>query len=179
MSKKNARGASSHVQLNAVRPALLAETSRNISLAGLSCPSLRPRSAPRVFSYMAMREPAHIRCLASASSLRVMKPSSAPVLLPLGAAAKLATLRRLDNARSWTRIEDIRHCLGCGAQFSGREIQIFFFADGSPSLRAHCPTPDCEAPLSDWVWPRESVYIPGARERALQSPSHHFPSEVR
>lgn len=106
-----------------------------------------------------------------------MKTAPPQVHLPLGPAAQLATLRRLDESRSWTTIDDIRHCLGCGRQFSAQEIQIFFFADSSPSLRAHCPTPGCEAPLSDWVWPRESVLIPGAQERALQSPSHFFPKD--
>lgn len=106
---------------------------------------------------------------------RTMKTTSPPIHLPLGPAAKLATLRRLDESRPWNTIDDIRHCLGRGGQFSGREIQIFFFADASPSLRAHCPTADCEATLNDWVWPREGVVIPGAQESALQSPSLFFP----
>ncbi|MEP6822054.1 MAG: hypothetical protein ABI946_06870 [Chthoniobacterales bacterium] len=101
-----------------------------------------------------------------------MTKNSPPVHLPLGPAAKLATLRRLDEARSWTTIDDIRDCLRCGGQFSGQQVQVFYCADSSPALRAHCPTPDCEAPLSEWVWPRENALVPGAQEKAVQSPPH-------
>lgn len=97
-----------------------------------------------------------------------------PIPLPLGSAAKLSALRRLDSSRPWKSLDDTRRCLQCGRQFTGRDIQIIFLGERGAILRAHCPTASCEAPVNDWVLPREQVYIPGAEEKAVQPPLRFF-----
>ncbi|MEP6822053.1 MAG: hypothetical protein ABI946_06865 [Chthoniobacterales bacterium] len=76
------------------------------------------------------------------------------LILPLDDQEKLAALREVDVHRSWRSLDDRRHCLVCGHDVGGRQIQIVVYADGSGPRRGRCPTGGCNSIPMDWALPR-------------------------
>jgi hypothetical protein len=76
---------------------------------------------------------------------------------------KLEVLRRLDQFRHWSSLDDKRYCLGCGKLFTGRQIQVIGGTRGAGPLRIICPTQRCPAIPMDWVLPTEEMLADSAR----------------
>jgi hypothetical protein len=76
---------------------------------------------------------------------------------------KLATLRRLDQFRHWSSLDDKRYCLGCGKLINGWQIQVIGGSRGAGPLRIICPTERCPAIPMDWVPPNEEMLADRSR----------------
>jgi hypothetical protein len=64
---------------------------------------------------------------------------------------KLSALRRLDQFRKWSSLNDRRRCLRCGRIIKGEEIELVGGERGCGPLRARCPTDGCDSIPLDWV----------------------------
>lgn len=63
---------------------------------------------------------------------------------------RLKILQAADNDRVWNSLEDKRVCLRCKKTIAGHEIVIQRAEPGRFGL--HCPTPDCNATIEDWLY---------------------------
>ena len=70
---------------------------------------------------------------------------------------KLDTLRRQDQFRKWSSLDDKRYCLSCGTIVTGRDIEIIGGTRGAGPLRAICPTKGCNSIPMDWALPADEV----------------------
>jgi hypothetical protein len=70
---------------------------------------------------------------------------------------KLEVLRRLDQFRHWSSLDDKRYCLGCGKLVTGRQIQVIGGTRGNGPLRLICATERCPAIPMDWVLPNDEM----------------------
>jgi hypothetical protein len=70
---------------------------------------------------------------------------------------KLEALRRLDQFRSWSSLDEKRFCLVCGKIITGEQIQVIGGMRGTGPLRIICPTPNCHSIPMDWVLPTDEV----------------------
>jgi hypothetical protein len=70
---------------------------------------------------------------------------------------KLEALRRLDQFREWSSLEDKRYCLCCGKIIDGRQISVTDGEEGAGSLRLRCPSEGCGSIPMDWVLPTDEV----------------------
>jgi hypothetical protein len=64
---------------------------------------------------------------------------------------RLLILRETDRFRTWSSLDDKRVCILCDKKFSGRQVEIIRSRTGRYQL--HCPTDDCNAGPSQWVYP--------------------------
>ena len=64
---------------------------------------------------------------------------------------RLQILRRADQFRTWSSLDDKRVCILCYKKFSGRQIEITRSRTGGYEL--HCPTERCNAGPNQWVYP--------------------------
>ena len=90
-------------------------------------------------------------------------------LLPpikLADGAKLEVLRRLDQFRKWTSLEEKRYCLVCSTIITGRDVQVIYGTRGMGALRVICPSHGCHSIPMDWVRPTDEVL---AKMSILQS----------
>ncbi len=86
--------------------------------------------------------------------------ASGMALLPpitLSDGDKLEVLRRLDQFRKWSSLEEKRYCLVCANIITGREIQIIGGSRGMGALRMICPSRGCHSIPMDWVRPTDEV----------------------
>jgi hypothetical protein len=72
---------------------------------------------------------------------------------------KLDILRRLDQFRRWSSLEEKRYCLVCGEIITGREINVIQTTGGNGPTRIICPTEHCNATPMEWVQPTDDVLI--------------------
>jgi hypothetical protein len=70
---------------------------------------------------------------------------------------KLDALRRLDQFRKWSSLDDKRYCLSCGNIVTGWDVKIIGGRRGAGPLRAICPTERCNSIPMDWVLPTDEV----------------------
>src|ERR1700730_15516540 len=70
---------------------------------------------------------------------------------------KLDTLRRLDQFRKWSSLDDKRYCLCCGNLITGWEILVVGGTRGTGPLRVICPTDLCNSIPMDWALPTDEV----------------------
>jgi hypothetical protein len=70
---------------------------------------------------------------------------------------KLEALRRLDQFRQWSSLEDKRYCLVCGNLITGRQIQVADGTRGNGSLHLSCRTEGCNSIPMDWVLPTDEI----------------------
>lgn len=63
---------------------------------------------------------------------------------------KLSTLQANDDFRDWHTLDDERVCELCCQKFTGHEVVISMKGDGA---ELHCPTPDCQSRVHQWVHP--------------------------
>ena len=70
---------------------------------------------------------------------------------------KLEALRRLDQFRPWSSLDEKRFCLVCGKIITGEQIQVIGGMRGTGALRIICPTPNCHSIPMDWVLPTDEV----------------------
>jgi hypothetical protein len=75
----------------------------------------------------------------------------------LSAEEKLEVLRRLDQFREWSSLDDNRYCLVCGKVISGRQIQVAGGTRGNGALQLSCPTERCNSIPMDWVLPTNEI----------------------
>jgi hypothetical protein len=89
---------------------------------------------------------------------------------------KLEVLRRLDQFRHWSSLDDKRYCLGCGKLVTGRQIQVIGGTRGNGPLRLICATERCPAIPMDWVLPNDEMlanHAPAPSElNAAPAPPH-------
>ncbi len=78
-----------------------------------------------------------------------------PITLPDG--DKLEVLRRLDQFRKWSSLEEKRYCLVCSSIITGRDVQVIGGTREMGALRAICPTHGCHSTPMDWVRPTDEV----------------------
>jgi hypothetical protein len=64
---------------------------------------------------------------------------------------RLSILRDADHFRHWTSLDDKRFCVLCEKSFTGRQVEITQGPRGRVQL--HCPTENCHAGPSRWVYP--------------------------
>jgi hypothetical protein len=64
---------------------------------------------------------------------------------------RLLILRKADQFRTWSSLDDKRVCILCNKEFSGRQVEISRSRTGRNELR--CPTDGCNARPSQWVYP--------------------------
>ncbi|MEP7015835.1 MAG: hypothetical protein ABI925_10380 [Verrucomicrobiota bacterium] len=69
---------------------------------------------------------------------------------------KLEILQSLDRHRQWRSLDETRYCIVCGEIITGREIQVVRTRE-SDSLKAICPSQDCNSIPMDWVRPSDEV----------------------
>ena len=62
---------------------------------------------------------------------------------------RLLILRAEDRFRIWTSLDDRRSCILCEKKFSGRQVEISRFANGTYEL--HCPTEGCNSGPCQWM----------------------------
>lgn len=72
-------------------------------------------------------------------------------------AEKLDALRRLDQFRQWSSLDEKRYCLVCSKIITGREIQVAGGTRGNGSLTLSCPTERCNSIPMDWVLPTDEI----------------------
>jgi hypothetical protein len=98
-----------------------------------------------------------------------------PTATKLSDNEKLEVLRRLDQFRQWSSLDEKRYCLVCGKLITGRHIQVAGGTRGNGPLRLTCPTTSCNSIPMDWVLPTNEILAKvermAARERKL-SPSN-------
>lgn len=70
---------------------------------------------------------------------------------------KLEALRRLDQFRHWSSLDERRYCLSCGKVITGRQIILSGGTRGHGPLRVECPTRGCIATPIDWAIPPDGV----------------------
>jgi hypothetical protein len=70
---------------------------------------------------------------------------------------KLDVLRRLDQFRQWSSLDERRYCLVCGKIITGRQIQVAGGTRGNGPLRLSCPTERCNSIPMDWVLPTDEI----------------------
>jgi hypothetical protein len=80
-------------------------------------------------------------------------------------------LRRADQFRTWSSLDDKRVCILCYKKFSGRQVEITRSRSGGYELR--CPTNGCHAGPNQWVYPGNPLISEAAYadwQRALMYP---------
>ena len=87
----------------------------------------------------------------------MLAPMSMLPQIQLSDSDKLDTLRRLDQFRKWSSIDDRRYCLCCGNLITGADIHIVGGTRGTGPLRAICPTERCNSIPMDWALPTDEV----------------------
>ena len=70
---------------------------------------------------------------------------------------KLEALKRLDQFRKWSSLEEKRYCLVCSSIITGRDIQVIGGTRGMGPLRMICPSDGCHSIPMDWVRPTDEV----------------------
>jgi len=97
----------------------------------------------------------------------------------LSDADKLEALRRLDQFRQWSSLDEKRFCLVCGKIITGRQIQVSGGTRGNGPLRLSCATERCNSIPMDWVLPTDEILakvermVAEEREAALTAPVRH------
>lgn len=86
---------------------------------------------------------------------------------------KLHWLRRLDHDRNWEFLDERRCCSSCGKSFTGRQVRLIGGSRPFGPLRAVCPTRDCEATPSNWIYPHEALV------QANRLPQFHIEKIIR
>ena len=83
---------------------------------------------------------------------------------------RLLILRKTDQFRNWSSLDDTRVCILCEKEFSGRQVQIFRGRGGH--YRLQCPTDECKGGPAHWVYPGNPLVSEAAYQdwqRALLS----------
>src|SRR5437867_2280617 len=80
---------------------------------------------------------------------------SSPVNLSDG--DKLEALRRLDQFRAWSSLDEKRYCLVCSKIITGKQILVKGGTRGNGPLRLSCPTERCHSIPMDWVLPTDEI----------------------
>jgi hypothetical protein len=87
----------------------------------------------------------------------MIAPMSMLPTIQLSNGDKLLALRRLDQFRKWSSLDDRRYCLCCGSLLNGHDIDIVGGTRGTGPLRAICPTERCNAIPMDWALPTDET----------------------
>jgi len=83
---------------------------------------------------------------------------------------KLDLLRRLDQFRKWSSIDDQRQCLVCGKTITGRQIEVSGGTRGRGPFLLQCPTEGCSSIPIDWILPDRSVRTARTTDLSLHPP---------